>query len=116
MEIIIQYNIGQIGVHYIPILGANGLHIFVGNDIDPLLLPGKTRYASNCNVTIDDGCVFCGTTLFLADDCSYIKIGKYCMFSWGIDVWCTDVHTLTDLDGNPINYGKSIDIGNHVWV
>ena len=38
------------------------------------------------------------------------------MISWGIDIWCTDVHTITDLDGNAINYGKSIEIGNHVWI
>ena len=38
------------------------------------------------------------------------------MFSWGIDVWCTDVHTVTDLDGNPLNFSESIEIGNQVWV
>ena len=38
------------------------------------------------------------------------------MISWGIDIWCTDVHTVTDLDGNPKNYSDKIEIGNHVWI
>ena len=36
--------------------------------------------------------------------------------SWGVDVWCTDAHTITDLEGNPVNYAESIEIGRHVWV
>lgn len=38
------------------------------------------------------------------------------MISWGIDIWCTDAHTVTDLEGNPINFSKSIEIGDHVWI
>ena len=33
-----------------------------------------------------------------------------------IDIWCTDVHTVTDLDGNPQNFSDKIEIGNHVWI
>ena len=36
--------------------------------------------------------------------------------AWGIDIWCTDVHTVTDLDGNPQNFSDKIEIGNHVWI
>ena len=38
-----------------------------------------------------------GENCFLADNATIIgdvKIGNDCMFSWGIDVWCTDVHTV----------------------
>lgn len=109
-------NLGNICYHFNPILGIKGLNIIIGNDVDPFLDPGNKKYASNCNITIGDDTLFCGVTLYLQDDNTYISIGKKCMFSWGIDVWCTDAHTITDMDGNVTNYGKSIEIGDHVWV
>ena len=33
-----------------------------------------------------------------------------------MDVWCTDAHTITDLEGKVLNYAESIEIGRHVWV
>lgn len=87
-----------------------------GGEADGFSEPNLPRYASRCTVSIKDKTIFCGTRIYLQDDESYVKIGEDCMFSWGIDVWCTDVHTITDLNGTPQNYGKSIDIGRHVWV
>ena len=74
------------------------------------------RPANNCKIEIGDDVVICGARLFLQDDNTSITIGNNCMISWGIDIWCTDVHTITDLDGNAQNYGKSIKISNHVWI
>lgn len=112
-------NIVNIGKLLCPVnepLGLTGLTINIGNPPEDTIEPGVNRFASNCRIDIGDNVIVCGARLFLQDDNSSIKIGNDCMFSWGIDVWCTDVHTITDLDGNPLNFGKSIEVGNHVWV
>lgn len=97
-------------------IGLTGLMINVGNPPEDTVDPGVNRYANNCKIDIGDNTIFCGVRLFLQDSNTSISIGNDCMFSWGIDVWCTDVHTVTDLDGNPLNFSESIEIGNHVWV
>ena len=97
-------------------IGLTGLIINIGNPPEDTVDPGVNRYANNCKIDIGDNTIFCGVRLFLQDSNTSISIGNDCMFSWGIDVWCTDVHTVTDLDGNPLNFSESIEIGNHVWV
>ncbi len=114
-----ENNIINIGKVFYPVndtIGLTGLTINIGNPPEDTIDPGVNRYANNCKIDIGDNIIFCGARLFLQDDNSSISIGDDCMFSWGIDVWCTDVHTITDLEGNPLNFGKSIEIGNHVWV
>lgn len=111
-----EIELNKIHYYYRPLYDLKGLNISLGNDADLFLYPEEMRYVSNCKVSIGENTLFCGARLFLQDDNSSITIGKDCMFSWGIDVWCTDVHTITDLEGNPLNYGKSIEIGDHVWV
>lgn len=109
-------NIGKILCPANPSIGLTGLTINIGNSPEDTIEPGVNRYASNCKIDVGDNVIICGARLFLQDDNSSISIGNDCMISWGIDIWCTDVHTITDLDGNPMNFGKSIEIGNHVWV
>jgi len=109
-------DLGLIGYNVNSQLNITGLQIYIGGAADAFINPNLPRYASNCSVSIDDGTVFCGTRIYLQDDNSTVSIGKDCMFSWGIDVWCTDVHTILDMDGNITNYGKSIKIQDHVWV
>ena len=38
------------------------------------------------------------------------------MFSFDVEIACTDTHAITDLEGNLINIGKRIEIGSHVWI
>lgn len=45
-----------------------------------------------------------------------ITIGDDCMFSGGIELWNSDTHLITNLDGTPLNPSKPIAIGNHVWL
>ncbi len=46
-----------------------------------------------------------------------IEIGKDCMFSADIVIMNTDVHRIYDVDTKlKTNEGKSISIGNHVWL
>lgn len=54
--------------------------------------------------------------MYLQEDDSYVSIGDDSQLSWGIDIWCTDAHTITDLKGEPINFAKCIEIGKHVWI
>lgn len=119
ISVIGNYNnidLGLIGYCVNPLLNITGLQIYIGGAADEFINSDLPRYASHCNLTIGDGTKFCGTRIYLQDDKSTVSIGKDCMFSWGIDVWCTDVHTILDMDGNITNYGKSIEIQDHVWV
>ncbi len=93
-----------------------GLELDIGLPADDTLIPGTPRDANNCYVEIGENTIICGATLLLVNNDTSIKIGKNCMISWGIDIWCTDAHTVTDLEGNPINFSKSIEIGDHVWI
>lgn len=108
--------LGKVIYPYNASIGLTGLTINIGNPPDDAFVIGMERPASNCNITIGDDVVICGARLFLQDDNTSITIGDNCMISWGIDIWCTDVHTITDLNGNAMNYGKSIEIGDHVWI
>lgn len=98
------------------VLNLTGLRILIGNDADPFNSPDEMRYASRCTVSIGENTTFCGATFFCQDDDSRIVVGRNTMFSWGIDVWCTDIHTISGMDGVEQNFGKSIEIGEHVWV
>lgn len=46
-----------------------------------------------------------------------VKIGDDCMFAKNILIRATDGHCVADkYSGEILNYGKSIEIGNHVWL
>lgn len=71
-------------------------------------------------VYIGENCSFapmsrCQITL---DDDNKLIIGKDCMFSNTIDIWCTDGHTILDVEtGEIINRQKRpLKIGNHCWI
>lgn len=96
--------------------GLPGLGLDIGLPADDTLIPGTPRDANNCLVEIGENTIICGARLLLVNHDTSIKIGKNCMISWGIDIWCTDAHTVTDLDGNVLNFSKSIEIGDHVWI
>lgn len=77
-------------------VNGNGQKVYIGEN---------TSFApfSRCQITLDDS--------------NKLKIGKNCMFSNGIDIWCTDGHTILDLQGNIINRQKNeLFIGNHCWI
>lgn len=45
-----------------------------------------------------------------------IEIGQDCMLSENIDIWNTDSHQITDMQGSIINLNNNVKIGNHVWI
>ncbi|MCC8171873.1 MAG: acyltransferase [Parabacteroides sp.] len=106
--------IGNLILRHSAMLGMTGLKLIIGQL--PGLGAGVSRKADNCRVDIGDRVVINGATLYLQEDNSSVSIGDDSQLSWGIDVWCTDAHTITDLDGNPLNFAHSIEIGKHVWI
>lgn len=70
----------------------------------------------NCTITIGDNVTSNGVNVRMMENGSVLTIGDDCMFSSDVFIWCSDTHTITDMAGNIINQGKSIEIGNHVWV
>jgi acetyltransferase-like isoleucine patch superfamily enzyme len=109
-----RVEMGNVIVRCSPILGMTGLKLIIGQL--PGLGPGVSRTARGCRVTIGNRVVINGVTLYLQENGSCVSIGDDSQLSWGVDVWCTDAHTITDLDGNPVNYAHSIEIGRHVWI
>ena len=112
-------NIINLGKIFYPVnetIGLTGLTINIGNPPEDTLTPGVKRDADNCSINIGDNIIICGARLFLQDSDTSISIGDDCMISWGIDIWCTDVHTVTDLEGNALNFSDKIEIGRHVWI
>ncbi len=109
-------DLGTISVGYMPDWNMRGLNIIIGGFADNWSEPGVNRTADNCRVEIGNNVMVCGAMIYLQDDNSHVTIGDDCMISWGIDIWCTDVHTIMDLEGNPRNFGEFIEIGKHVWI
>lgn len=106
--------IGTIIVRHSTLLGMTGLKLIIGQL--PGLGAGVSRVANNCRVDIGNRVVVNGATLYLQEDDSYVSIGDDSQLSWGIDIWCTDAHTITNLEGEPINFARGIEIGKHVWI
>ena len=57
-----------------------------------------------------------GMFFVLMDNNSSIKIGENCMFSCDIEFWASDTHSIFDSNGNLLNQGKEIIVGNNVWI
>ena len=107
-------NLGTIILRYSNILGMSGLKLIIGQL--PGLGAGVSRVANNCRVDIGNRVVINGVTLYLQEDKSNVSIGEDSQLSWGIDIWCTDAHTITNLKGEPINFAQSIEIGKACMV
>lgn len=70
----------------------------------------------NSFLLIDDDTSINGVKILMSESGSRVVIGKDCMFSSGVEMWCSDTHCVLDLQGNLLNVGKFIEVGNHVWV
>ena len=71
---------------------------------------------NNCKIIIDKDTSFNSANIQLGESGSSVLIGENCMFSFGIEITCTDTHSITDTEGNLINKGESIEIGSNVWI
>ncbi len=72
--------------------------------------------AKNCLFQVGDKTSINGLHFVLMDNNSKIMIGDSCVFSFQIEMWVSDTHTILDAEKNIINMGKEIIVGNHVWV
>ena len=72
--------------------------------------------AFGCSVIIGEGTSSNGVVMRVLEDNSSIIVGGDCMFSNEINIWASDTHTIVDENGDILNWGESIRIGNHVWV
>lgn len=113
-----RLNIGRkFGVGYLPDWGMLGLRLNIGSPLDAWTAPDALRAANRCTMDIGEHVMVAGAKFYLQEDESTMKIGSDTMFSWGIDVWNSDAHTLMDSNGVPYNYPtKCLEIGRHVWV
>ena len=71
---------------------------------------------NNCKVIIGKGTTINSADIMCMGRENQLKIGEECMLSSGIDIWNTDSHQITDMEGKAINDSKPVFIGNHVWV
>lgn len=77
----------------------------------------KYTPANNVCINLGTGISISGKShLFCAEDDSKIIINENCLLSSGIDIWCTDTHSIHDINGNILNMGKEVIIGKHVWI
>lgn len=71
---------------------------------------------NNSSLTIGGKTTTNHISVIMLEDNSHVKIGENCMFASGIELWATDTHSITDLEGNLLNYDGNIIIGDNVWV
>lgn len=96
----------------INIVGNNNKVTFNGcSGILSLVLRGN-----DCKVTIEKDTTMETCYMVCMGQGNSITIGNDCMFSGKVEIWNSDTHLITDMDGNSINPSKPINIGNHVWL
>ena len=127
---------GKLRKSKIKISGDNNI-LYIGKNT--LLRDSNIFIKGNNNILyIGDDCVVNNTSIILDNEGTEIKIGNKtsiakaqivslepykieigedCMLSYDIEIRNTDSHKIYDKDTNKrINEGKSVNIGNHVWL
>lgn len=72
--------------------------------------------ADNSSITIKDKTRIFGPSHLASCEGKTIEIGNDCLISSSVNIRNTDSHSIVDLNGNRLNYGKDIVIGDHVWI
>lgn len=72
---------------------------------------------NDCTIYIGENTVMENCYMVCMGYGNSITIGKDGMFAGNVEIWNTDSHLITDMDGNFLN-GKAtpVNIGNHVWL
>lgn len=79
--------------------------LYIHGDSEQQFIIGKGFFTWGCDITTAN------------EKGLSIKIGDNCMFSKDIIVRASDGHSIIDKDTKEVlNYGKSITIGNDVWI
>lgn len=111
-RIIIKNN-ANVAFHGISIDGDNNEVIY-----DGCLAVISVRIRGNgCKVSVGkDALLDESSSIICMGQNNYVDIGPECMFAENVEIWASDTHLITDLDGNPLNPSKPVMIGKHVWL
>jgi acetyltransferase-like isoleucine patch superfamily enzyme len=71
---------------------------------------------NDVQIEIGKGTTFSEVNVLVTNNGTKLNIGEDCMFSYNIELFLGDTHTVTDLEGNILNRRGNVEIGNHVWV
>lgn len=71
----------------------------------------------NVFLQIGEGLTWAGGQLYMQSGAN-VTIGNDCMFSYNVELWTDDAHTVYDVStGKVVNKAKRVlTIGNHVWL
>ncbi|EKP0314200.1 acyltransferase [Aeromonas veronii] len=91
------------------------LDIKNGCNINGLTLVIKNEGGKPLRVSIGQNCSFEGGRILIADSAG-LRIGDNCIFSWGLNILTSDMHSILDLEtSDRINNGKEIVIDDGIW-
>ncbi len=72
---------------------------------------------TNSKIFIDENTYLAQVSYITYNSNSFLKIGKNCMFAFGINIYNTDAHPIYNYETQKIiNRVKGINIGNHCWI
>ena len=78
---------------------------------------GRIRIEDNNNsVEIGGNTTLINCFFSSADNNTKLIVGRDCLFSANVILRTSDSHSILDEQGNRINKGKDVVIGNHVWI
>ena len=71
---------------------------------------------NNTIIKIGERTSFNSADIQLGESNSSLIVGKNCMFSFNVEIACSDTHAIMDKNSKLINKGENITIGSNVWV
>ncbi len=100
---------------------GNNNHVRIGksfqNQMVLIMGADNGRWIHNASFELGNNSDSSGLVTYrLLEDNSRISIGEDCLFSWDVEITCTDHHSVLNAEGEVINRGHLVSIGNHVWI
>lgn len=97
------------------IVHGNNNQITIDDSINGILKLIVT--GNNCRIHIGKGCTFRGCEIGVFENNSILEIGDDCLVARDTRIYVSDFHTIYDCESKrPLNQGKHIHIGHHVWL
>ena len=107
---------------------AGKIHFHVYGDNNEIIINTQKRFVAdihigsdhcqvnNCKIIIGEDSTAEGVIIRMLEDDLELSVGKDCMLSDDIQIFCSDIHTVYGANNQPINRGSKVEIGNHVWI
>ena len=76
----------------------------------------NSNQPDNCIIEIGENTSMVNAVFLLFETNSKISIGKNCLISFDVELRNSDMHTVINSKKEVLNTGKSIEIGDHVWI